>query len=367
MFSIKNLFMFDIKDLMSGGKQLAGLDIGSSCIKLAEIQDHPNGRVLSLFSRIPLAKGVIVDGVVAEPDALTAAIKELFRQSRCKRKKIVASISGNGMVAKKEAFAQMNWKELHALLQDEAGKYLPFDDMAEVNYDFQILGQHPYNPNQMEVLIVAAKKEIIEGYTDAIEAAGLIPEIMDVDSYALETMYEENYDFDENEVILLINIGAAITNLNVIKNGVSIFTRNFALAGNSVTEAIADNLGVSFQEAEKAKIEGIVNDEKARAAFREGLIAYTDPVCSEIERSVDYFRSTFGAETIRKIFLSGGGSLIHGLVDDLSHRMGLETEIVDPFKKIKFDNKILDQEAAEQIGPIAAIAVGLALRKIGDQ
>lgn len=358
--------MFNIKNLMSGGKQLAGLDIGSSCIKLAEIQDHPKGRVLSLFSRIPLAKGVIVDGVVAEPDALTAAIKELFRQSRCKRKKMVASISGNGMVAKKEVFAQMNEEELHALLQDEAGKYLPFDDMAEVNYDFQILGQHPYNPNQMEVLIVAAKKEIIEGYTDAIEAAGLIPEIMDVDSYALETMYEENYDFDENEVILLINIGAAITNLNVIKNGVSIFTRNFALAGNSVTEAIADNLGVSFQEAEKAKIEGIGNDEKARAAFREGLIAYTDPVCSEIERSVDYFHSTIGAENIRKIFLSGGGSLVHGLADDLSHRMGLETEIVDPFKKIKFDNKIMDREAAEQIGPIAAIAVGLALRKIGD-
>lgn len=368
MFHIKNLFMFDIRDAMSGGKQLAGLDIGSSCIKLAEIQDHPKGRVLSLFSRIPLAKGVIVDGVVAEPDALTAAIKELFKQSRCKRKQVVASISGNGVVAKREVFAQMNKEELHSLLQDEAGKYLPFDDMADVNYDFQIIGQHPHNPNQMEVLIVAARKEIIEGYTDAIEAAGLIPEIMDVDSYALETMYEENYDFDENEAILLINIGAAITNLNVIKDGVSIFTRNFALAGNSVTEAIADNLGVSFQEAEKAKIEGIGNDEKARAAFLEGLVApFADPICSEIERSVDYFRSTFGAETIRKIFVSGGGSLLHGLVADLSHRMGIETEIVHPFKKIKFDHKIMDQETAEQIGPIAAIAVGLALRKIGDQ
>ncbi|MDD4997263.1 MAG: type IV pilus assembly protein PilM [Syntrophales bacterium] len=367
MFDIKSLFKFDVNDLLSGGKQLAGLDIGSSCIKLAEIQDNPKGAVLSLFSNIPLAKGVIVDGAVAEPEALTAAIRALFKQSGCKRKKIAASISGNGVVVKKETFAQMTDEELYALLRDEAGKYLPFDDMAEVNSDFQILGPHPYNPNQMEVLIVAAKKEIVEGYTDAIEAAGLIPEIMDVDTYALETAYEQNYDSGEDNVTLLINIGASITSLNAIKDGVSIFTRNFALAGNSVTEALAAQLGVSFEKAEKAKIEGIGNDETARAAFREGLIAYADPICSEIERSVDYFRSAFGAENIGKIFVSGGGCLIHGLVADLSHRMGIETEIVDPFRKIKFDEKRKGPEAAERIGPIAAVAVGLASRKIGDQ
>jgi type IV pilus assembly protein PilM len=227
--------MFDIKGLFSGGKQPAGLDIGSSCIKLAEIEDHPKGRVLSRFSRIPLAKGVVVDGAVAEPEALTATIKELYRQSGCKRKNIVASISGNAVVVKKANFAQMAEEDLRILIDDEAGKYLPFDDMAAVNYDFQIIGENPYNPSQMAVLIVAAKKEIIEGYTEAIEAAGLIPVIMDVDSFALETMYGENYDFDEDDVAVLINIGATITNINVMKGGVSIFTRDFTLAGNSVT------------------------------------------------------------------------------------------------------------------------------------
>jgi type IV pilus assembly protein PilM len=359
--------MFDIKGLFSGGKQLAGLDIGSSCIKLAEIEDNPKGRVLSRFSRIPLAKGVIVDGAVAEPEALTATIKELYQQSGCKRKKIVASISGNAVVVKKASFAQMDEEELRTLIHDEAGKYLPFDDMAAVNYDFQILGENPYNPSQMEVLIVAAKKEIIEGYTEAIEAAGLIPVIMDVDSFALETMYGENYDFDENDVAILINIGATITNLNAMKGGVSIFTRDFTLAGNSVTEALAANLGVPFEEAEKAKIEGIGDDEQARAAYREGLIAYADPICSEIERSVEYFRSTFGSETISKILVSGGGGMIPGLVADLGHRLGIETEIINPFNKIQLDNKVPDPEAAERVGPIAAVCVGLALRKIGDQ
>ena len=359
--------MFDIKDLFSGGKQLAGLDIGSSCIKLAEIQDSPKGRILSLFSQVPLVKGVIVDGAVVESEALTATIKELFHQSGCKRKKIVTSISGHAVIVKKATFAQMDEEELRALIHDEAGKYLPFDDMSAVDYDFQILGENPYNPSQMEVLIVAAKKEIIEGYTEAIQAAGLIPVIMDVDSFALETMYEENYEFEENDVVVLINIGASITNLNAVKGGVSIFTRDFTLGGNSVTEALAANLSVPFEEAEKVKIKGTGDDEQARKTFREGLITYADPICSEIERSVDYFRSTFGAETISKILVSGGGGMIPDLVADLGRRLGIETEIINPFKKIQLDKMVLAPESAGSIGPIAAVGVGLALRKIGDK
>jgi type IV pilus assembly protein PilM len=359
--------MFDIRGLFAGGKQLAGLDIGSSCIKLAEIQETPKGRVLSRFSRIPLARGVIVDGAVAEPAALTATLKELYKQSGCKRKNIVTSISGHSVIVKKVTFAQMSEEELRELIRDEAGKYLPFDDMGAVAYDFQILGENPYNPTQMEVLLIAAKQDIIDGYMEAAQAAGLLPVIMDVDSFALETMYEENYEFDENDVTVLTNIGASITNLNVVKGGVSIFTRDFTLGGNSVTETVAEKLGISFEEAEKAKIEGSGNDEQARHLFREGLIVYADPICSEIERSVDYFRSTFGAENIRQILLSGGGAMIPGIVEDLGRRLGVETKIVDPFQKTTCDKKILNQETADSIGPVAAVCVGLALRKIGDK
>jgi type IV pilus assembly protein PilM len=357
--------MFDIKSLFSGAQQLAGLDIGSSCIKLVVIKDNPKGRILTLFSSIPLAKGVIVDGAVMAPEALTATIKELYKKSGCKIKNIVASISGHAVIIKKATFAQMDEDELRALIHDEAGKYLPFDDMAAVDYDFQIVGENPYNPSQMEVIIVAAKKEIIEGYTEAIHAAGLITVIVDVDSFALETMYEENYEFEQNDVAILINIGASITNLNAVKGGISIFTRDFTLGGNSITEALAANLGVSFEEAEKAKIEGIGDDQQARVAYREGLIAQADPICSEIERSVEYFRSTFGAENIGKVLLSGGGGMVPGMVADLGNRLGIETEMVNPFMKIPFDKKVLEPGAAERIGPIAAVGVGLALRKTG--
>ena len=359
--------MFDIGGLFAGAKQLVGLDIGSSCIKLAEMQDTSKGHVLSRFSHIPLAKGVIIDGVVAQPELLTKTIKDLYKQSGCKRKKVVTSISGHAVIVKKVTIAQMNEDELRELIRDEAGKYLPFEDMATVDYDCQIIGENPYNANQMEVLLVAAKKEIIQGYTAVIEAAGLIPVIMDVDSFALETMYEENYDFEESDVDILVNIGASITNLNAVKGGVSIFTRDFTLGVNSVTEAIAKKLDLPFEKAEKAKVEGFGEDEQAQRLFREGMIAYADPICSEIERSVDYFRSTFGAETIKHVFISGGGAMIPGIAADLAQRLGIDTEIINPFKKVGFDKRSLKQGTAEQIGPIAAVSVGLALRRIGDK
>jgi type IV pilus assembly protein PilM len=316
---------------------------------------------------MPLAKGVIVDGAVAQHDVLTATIKELYKQSGCKRRRIVSSLSGHAVIVKKVTFNQMGEDELRELIHDEAGKYLPFDDMEAVDYDCQILGENPYNPTQMEVLLVAAKKEIVEGYTGSIEDAGINPVIMDVDSFALETMYEENYEYEQDDVAVLINIGASITNLNAVKGGLSIFTRDFTLGGNSLTEAIAKNLGISPEEAEKAKIEGFGDDEAARKSFREGLIVYADPICSEIERSVDYFRSTFGAETIKQILLSGGGAMIPGMTADLGQRLGIEVEIINPFKKISCDKAITDRQMVERIGPIAAVAVGLALRKTGDK
>jgi type IV pilus assembly protein PilM len=359
--------MFDIRSLFAGEKPLAGLDIGSSSIKLAETYESSKGRILGRFSQIPLAKGVIVDGAVVEPEALTATIKELYKKSGCKRRLIVTSLSGHSVIVKKATFAQMDEAELFELIHDEAEKYLPFEDAATVDFDCQILGDHPYNPSQMEVLLVAAKKEIIEGYTKSIEAAGLIPVIIDVDSFVLETLYEENYEFDENDVAVLVNIGASITNLNAVKGGGSMFTRDFTQGGNAVTQAIASDLKLSFEEAEKAKIDGLGDDEQARKLFRDKLIVYADGICSEIERSVDYFRSTFGVESIKQVLLSGGGAMIPGIAADLGQRLGIETEILNPFKKIRCNKNVLDKETAARVGPLAAIGVGLALRRVGDK
>jgi type IV pilus assembly protein PilM len=261
----------------------------------------------------------------------------------------------------------MDETELRDLIRDEAGKYLPFDNMDDVNYDFQILGDNEYNPNQMDVIIVAAKKSDVNNYFDAITAADLDVTIMDVDSFALETMYEANYEFESNEIIVIINIGASITNINVIKGGMSIFTRDFTMGGNSITDGLQEKYRISFEDAEKIKVEGIPGSNQDNSELKSSILELAEPICAEIERSIDYFRSTFGGEYIKHVFLSGGSARIQGLAGDLSQRLSVETELINPLLKVGYNKRNIDAKKLDNIKPIAAVAVGLGLRKIGDK
>ncbi len=359
--------MFDIRDLFSKHKPLVGLDIGSSSLKLVEIQETPKGYVLSRFSQIAVPKGLIVDGVLSEPEQLGVQIKEVFKRSGCRIKAVVTSLSGHSVIVKKVSFTTMDEEELRELIRDEVSKYLPFDNMEEINFDFQILGENEYNPNLMEVILVAAKKDIIDNYTEAITGVGLMPIIMDVDSFALETMYEENYDYEDTDVAILINIGASITNINVVKNGTSIFTRDFTLGGNSITETIQNHLSITFDEAEAIKTGGPEEMQPLREQGVDSILTFADPICMEIERSIDYFRSTFGGDEVKQVLLSGGGALIPGIAGELTQRLGIDTELIDPFRKIGYNQKVFDKDMISKIGPIAAVGVGLALRKLGDK
>jgi len=271
------MLKININDLFSK-KKIVGLDIGSSSLKLVEILDTSKGYVLDKFYQIPLDRGVIVDGALNEPDTLSQNIKELFKLSNCKTKNVVASLSGHSVVVKKVNFPNMEENQLRELISDEAEKYLPFDDTKEVNFDFQILGESAINPNLMEVILVAAEKEIINSYSNAIQKAGLKVIIMDLDSFALETMYEVNYDFEEGDTVALVNIGASMTNINVVKNGVSMFTRDFPMGGDSITEAMREKMGVTFEEAEAAKLEVKKTNEAEGSDTKEDSLNYADPL-----------------------------------------------------------------------------------------
>jgi type IV pilus assembly protein PilM len=348
-------------------KKLVGLDIGASSLKLAEVLSTANGYVLNRFLQLPLPKGIIVEGILNDPRALSLKIKELFWNSGCRGKGIVASLSGNTVVVKKATFAQMDETELRDLIRDEAGKYLPFDNMDDVNYDFQILGDNEYNPNQMDVIIVAAKKDLIEAYVGAITAAGLNVAIVDVDSFALETMYEANYEFEDNDIVVIVRIGADLTTINVIKGGMSIFTRDFTMGGNSITQGLQEKYGVTFEEAEQIKINGIPGSDQDNLELRNSILDFAEPICSEIERSIDYFRSTFGGEYIKRIYLSGGSSRIPGLAAHLSQKLNVDTELINPLLKIGYNKRYIDPKTIESIKPVAAVAIGLGLRTIGDK
>jgi type IV pilus assembly protein PilM len=360
-------FLPNLKFIFAGKKQLVGLDVGSGSLKLAEILDTKSGYLLNHFSEISLDKGTIEEGILVDPEALTQKVKTLFKGTGLQGKALVVSLSGHAAITKKVTFPTMEAPELRDMIHDEANKYLPFDNMDDVSYDFQILGQNEYNPNQMDVMLVAAKKDTITDYIEAIENAGLTVMIMDVDTFCLETVYEANYDFDPADIVAMVNIGAGITNINVVKGSMSIFTRDFTLAGNTITEAVRSGRNLTFEAAEAMKIDGPDADDMARDEFHKFLLSYADPICTEIERSIDYFRSTSGGDSIKKILLSGGVAATPGITADLTQRLGIETEILNPFRKIDCNKKVLTPERIDEIRPIAAVAMGLALRKVGDK
>jgi type IV pilus assembly protein PilM len=360
--------MLDLKEIFSGKKSLVGLDIGSSSIKLAEVISNSKGHYLNRFCEVPLPKGAIIDGILADAGALSLKIKEIFKLAKCGRKGIVTSLAGNSVIIKKVTLEQMNETELRDLIRDEAGKYLPFDNMDDVNYDFQILGENNYNPNQMDIVIVAAKKDIVSSFLEAATAAGQNVDIIDVAPFVLETLYCANYEFDNEEIVVLINIGASTTGINVVKGGMSVFTRDFALAGNSITEAIQEKYKVTFEEAEKLKTEGMPNGGEAeKQELKNSILQFAQPICMEIERSIDYFRSTFGGEDIKQILLAGGSARIDHLTKHLSEMLNVKTELIDPFMKISYNKRHIDSKNLENIKPVAATAIGLGLRKIGDK
>jgi type IV pilus assembly protein PilM len=358
---------FNLKEIFSSKKQLVGLDVGSGFLKVADILPTKNGYFLNHFSDISMDKGIIEDGILVDPEALTEKVKLLLKGTGLHRKALVVSLSGHAAIAKKVTFPQMEEADMREMIHDEAGKYLPFDNMDDVNYDFQVLGPNEFNPEQLDVMLVAAKKDFITDFVEAIENTGLTVMIMDVDTFCLETVYEANYDFDPNDIVVLVNIGASITNINVLKGNMSLFTRDFTLAGNAITEAVAAGYNLPFEDAEAMKIDGPDGDDATRESFRHALLSYADPILTEIERSIDYFRSTSGGENIKKVLLSGGTAAIPGITGDLMQRLGTETEILDPFRKIEYNPKTLTAERIEEIRPIAAVAVGLALRKVGDK
>jgi type IV pilus assembly protein PilM len=359
--------MLDLKSLLPDTKRTVGLDIGSSSIKLVEVLDVSQGYLLNTFAQLPLEKGVIEEGGIVDAKILQDKIRHLVKVSRCKTRKVVASLSGHKVIARRASFQNMEEEDLRQLINDEGANYLPFDDIKAINFDFQILGDSESGPGQVDVILVAAKKDVVQSYVDVIEKAGLKPVIVDVDSFALETMYEANYDFEDNDVVVLINMGASMTNINVVKGGKSIFTRDIPTGGHFITESIQEKLGVTFEEAERIKIEAATVDPRESSGMRVDPLDFTETLFMEIERSIDYFRSTHGSEYIKEVILSGGSAKIAGISDALSQRLGIETRLVNPFQNIAYNTKIFNSATIGDIGPEAALGIGLALRRVGDR
>ena len=344
-------------------KDVIGLDIGSSSIKLVELKEGKNGYKLQNLAVAQLPPEAIVDGALMDSVTIIDTIRDLVGNS--KTKNVVTSVSGHSVIVKKINLPFMTESELEESIKWEAERHIPFD-INDVNIDFQIIGASAENPDLMDVVLVAAKKDIINDYVSVIMESGLNPVIIDIDSFALENMLAINYSIEKDEIVSVANVGASITNINILKNNISAFTRDIFKGGNQITEEIQRQLHIDYEEAEKIKVGGKI-DATSQSIVQNVLKTTSESLAIEIGNSLDFFQSTTTYEKTSKLYLSGGGSKIKDFDIILQQQIGIPVEIANPFKKVEFSEKNFDLEYFREIGPMMAVGVGLAARKVGDK
>jgi type IV pilus assembly protein PilM len=348
-------------------KSVVGLDIGSSAVKAVELKPVGKGFRVAAFGSEPVPQDAIVDGAIIDAGAVAEAIRRVFEHNKAfKAKDVCASLSGNAVIVKKITLPVMTESELGESIYWEAEQYIPFD-IQDVNLDYQILdpGTGPDSRGSMEVLLVAAKKEKIADYTGVISQAGRAPVIVDVDAFALQNAYELNYGLESAHVVVLLNAGASAININILQGDQSVFTRDISIGGNAYTEAVQKELDLPFDAAEQLK-KGIPVDGASFEEAQPVLRAVTENVLLEVQKTFDFFKATAASEQIDRIMLSGGASRVDGFREMLHERIGAPVEEFDPFRAIVWDGKKVGGDPTEHAAT-AAVAVGLALRKVGDR
>jgi type IV pilus assembly protein PilM len=351
--------------LFRRAKSLVGLDIGSSSVKAIELKPVGKGYRVSALGVESVPPDSIVDGAIIDGGAVADAVRRLFASKKFKAKDVVASLSGNSVIVKKITLPTMTEAELSESIYWEAEQYIPFD-IQDVNLDYEILDKGTGQEGSMEVLLVAAKKEKIADYTNVIAQAGKTPVVVDVDVFALQNAFEANYGFEPNAVVAILNAGASAININILSGSQSVFTRDVSMGGNAFTEAVQKELNLPYESAEQLKkgqdVDGATYED-ARAVLR----AMTDNVLLEVEKTFDFFKATASSDRIDRIMLSGGASRVEGFAESLRERFGTEVEPFDPFRQVACDASKVGVDNVDDVAAVAAVAMGLALRKVGDR
>jgi len=344
-----------------------GLDIGSSSVKVVQLKETSKGYQLVNFGIEPLPPQTIVDGAIMNQTAVVDAIKQLRVALKLKAKEVACAISGHSVIIKKIKVPPMTPEELEEQIPWEAEHHIPFSK-DDVEIDHQLVTTQNAQ-GQMELLLVAAKKEVVSDYSMVIREAKLMPTVMDVAAFTIQNAFEINYEINPEESVALVNVGAALSNINIVSGGTSAFTRDVTVGGNVFTEEIQKRLNVSQEEAEAWKIGSIGEGatDVLPSEVEAVLAEVAESVAGQFQRSLDFFLASSTDATINRIFLCGGAAKVSALQKALQEKARAQVEIMDPFARISIDEKKFDMTFLQQHAAEAAVAVGLALRRSGDK
>lgn len=349
---------------MAEGKNLVGVDIGTSSVKVCQVKESRKGFTLQRLGYAALAPQTIVDGQVMDAGRVIEALQKAFTDGKIKQKEVALSVSGQSVIIRKISVPMMTPAELEEQIHWEAEQHIPFD-IKDVQVDYQVLRRRP-EASQMDLLLVAAKRDQINDFAQLARDAKLKPLVCDIDAFTVQNLFEMSRGLPQDQTVALINVGASLSSLNIVANGVSAFTREIANGGNAITEEIQKQLSVPYDQAEAYKcggegqgeVAGIVPEQAAKV-----IESVTDSIAGEIQRSLDFFLATTGEGEISRIYLTGGSSNLAPLGQAIQRRSRVPIEVWTPTERIVVEGKEVDRQLLETRAGQLAVALGLSLRK----
>lgn len=333
----------------------AGLDIGSGFIKLVVVDHSKAEPEIVQVATSPLVPDAIVEGEVMDPVLVAETVRAVIDSVGIKKTDVVAAVGGHDVIVKPIPMDRMSEADAREVIRWEAEQHVPFD-MENVQLDFQILDPDGKGP-QMRVLLVAAKRELIENRMSLLADAGVQPAVIDVDAFAIHNAFQHNYPESVNGLVALVNIGHDTTNVNLLKDGAPILVRDVPFGSRRLREALQRERGFTSDHAEN-----LLQGRGAAEDIRSLLDERVDELAVGIERAAAFIVAQSGGEGIGRVFLSGGGAAIPGMVQALGNRLGVRTEVASPLKRVGVRPEVMQSTAIDKLAPMLMLPIGLALR-----
>jgi type IV pilus assembly protein PilM len=332
-----------------------GLDIGSGFVKVVEV-DHSGGQPeVSRVAMRPLLPDAIVEGEIMDYGLVSDTVRGLFQEMGVKGNEVVTAVGGHDVIIKKIAMDRMKESDAREVIRWEAEQHVPFD-IKSVELDFQILNPDGEGP-QMEVLLVAAKRELVDNKIGLLQDAGINPRVIDIDAFALHNAFEHNYPEAQRGIIALVNVGHETTNVNILENGVPILTRDIPFGSRRIREDLQRERGLTAEQAED-----VVQARESVDDLDRFVESSADEIAVGIERASAFLMTREDGEVLGKIFLSGGGARVPGMVEVLARRMNVETHLVNPFERVPVRSGAAGGVSIDEAAPMLLLPLGLALR-----
>ena len=343
-------------------RKLIGIDIGSSSIKVAELELSKNGGTLQSLGYIPTPPGSAQGGDLTNAQLLSQSIQRVLHQSQMKRKNVACGLYGTAVIVKRITLPKVDKKLLDQQVRFEAEQYIPFD-LSEITLAYHVL-KNSAQPDTMDLLLVAAQNALVSQYANVIVGSQLNLSVLDISAFSLANTFELNYGKMPGQTVALLNIGASVTHFVVVHEGEVVFTRDLPVGGAQYTTEISKELGISFQEAEALKLSAVAKKE-VPPEVHSVMSNVNDTLTEEIRNSFDFFSASVSGLTIGQAFFSGGSAFVPNLINLVGQATRVPFQPLNPFHRIKA-GKNVSPPMMQQLAPFAAVVVGLAARKVGD-